>query len=133
MKHLTLIAAVLFLAACSSKGTKSDAATDTAAAKAAEAKADARAATASGAAKGEKAAKRAADEAKGEVSGRASCKAGAETRLIEIVSRGTGCAVEYTKQNEKSEIASAAHETQHCTAVLERVKGKLEAAGFSCE
>lgn len=128
MKLFTLFAAVLFLAACSSKGTKPD---ETAA------KADAKAASASTKAekveKAEKAAKRAADETKGEVSGRASCKSGSDTRLIEIVSKGTGCAVEYTKQEEKSEIASAMHETQHCTNVLEKVKGKLEAAGFSCE
>ena len=130
MKFLTLLAAVLVLASCSSKSTKSDAATDSAATAKTEMKADAKAAPA----KAEKAAKRAAaEEAKGEVSGRASCKSGAETRLIEIVNKGTGCAVEYTKQNEKSEIASAAHETQHCSAVLEKVKGKLQAAGFSCE
>ena len=133
MKLALALSALFLITACASKGTKPEAPAAAGQPAAAPAKADNKAAAP---AKAEKAAKRAADskgaDSDATVSEKASCKSGGDERLIEIVTRGSGCAVEYTKQNEKSEIATAAHETQHCTNVMQKVKGKLEAAGFSC-
>lgn len=127
MKALIALSALVLVAGCASKNTKTDAPASGAAAPAAAApaKADGKAAPA-------KAAKAAAS--KGEVSDKASCKSGGDMRLIEVVSKeGGGCAVEYTKQNEKQQIATAEHETQHCANVMQKVRGKLEAAGYQCE
>jgi hypothetical protein len=128
MKALIALSALVLVAGCASKNTKTDAPASGAAAPAASApkagKADEKSAP--------KAAKAAA--AKGEVSDKASCKSGGDMRLIEVVSKeGGGCAVEYTKQNEKQQIATAEHETQHCANVMQKVRGKLEAAGYQCE
>lgn len=62
----------------------------------------------------------------------AACKHGDDERTLEVVTKGDGCAVEYTKQKEKREIASAEHETDHCKQVVAKVRGHLEAAGFTC-
>jgi hypothetical protein len=60
------------------------------------------------------------------------CKSASDERMLDIVAKGGGCAVEYTKQSQKSEIASAEHETEHCKQVMQKVRGHLEGAGFTC-
>lgn len=131
MKALLALTLLALATSCSSSATKTDKAADTAKAAKAETKAEAKAADAH-AAKAEKAAKKAEKAAKSEASEKANCKSGSDSRLIEVVSKGAGCAVHYTKHNEMQEIASAEHETQHCSAVAQKVRGKLEAAGYSC-
>jgi hypothetical protein len=62
----------------------------------------------------------------------ASCKHGADVRNLAVVPKGEGCTVTYTKHGKTSELASAEHEMQHCKEVVTKVRGHLEAAGFSC-
>jgi hypothetical protein len=61
------------------------------------------------------------------------CTSGQDERIIDIVAKGQGCAVEYTKMKEKKEIASAEHSPAHCRQVAQKVRGRLEAAGFACK
>ncbi|MGZ3652104.1 MAG: hypothetical protein ACXVB9_05455 [Bdellovibrionota bacterium] len=68
----------------------------------------------------------------GAVSDKASCKSNDDIRNLEIVTKGEGCAVHYTKHDKMNEIATAEHETQHCKEVMQKIRGHLEAAGFSC-
>ena len=80
-----------------------------------------------------KAAKTTAPKAKTAASAeKASCKSADDVRSLEIVSKGTGCAVHYTKHEQMSEIATAKHETEHCKEVMQKIRGHLESAGFSC-
>jgi hypothetical protein len=60
------------------------------------------------------------------------CKSATEQRELLIVPKGIGCEVEYTKENERKLIATAEHETDLCKQVLQKVRGHLEAAGFTC-
>jgi hypothetical protein len=68
----------------------------------------------------------------GPVGDHTACTSGSDERVIEITSKGEGCTVEYTKLKEKKEIASAEHETDHCKQVAQKIRGHLEAAGFTC-
>lgn len=63
---------------------------------------------------------------------KASCKHGSDVRDLAVVAKGEGCAVTYTKHGQTNELASAEHETSHCKEVVAKVRGHLEAAGFSC-
>lgn len=84
------------------------------------------------AAKSASAPKAAAKSAEPVATDRIVCTKGSDERLVDIVAKGNGCAVEYTKQQQKKEIASAEYEPEHCKQVLQKVRGKLEAAGYTC-
>ena len=60
------------------------------------------------------------------------CKSATEQRELLIVPKGTGCELEYTKEKQQKMIATAEHESDLCKQVLQKVRGHLEAAGFSC-
>jgi hypothetical protein len=61
------------------------------------------------------------------------CRHGADERKLEIFTEKTGCVVRYTKQEKPRDIASAAPGSDHCKNVVQKVRGHLEAAGFSCQ
>jgi hypothetical protein len=61
------------------------------------------------------------------------CKSGADSRTIEVVTKDAGCEVSYTKEGKATTPASSAHGTAHCDEVKDKIKGKLEAAGYKCE
>lgn len=44
-----------------------------------------------------------------------------------------GCAVDYTKFSETNQVAVAKYNMDHCLTVFDRIKSKLEDAGFSCD
>lgn len=60
------------------------------------------------------------------------CKLGTDVRQIEVKSVGSGCEVEYTKFGSSNVVANAQHELGHCSRVAERIKGKLQGHGFTC-
>jgi hypothetical protein len=126
MKYL-LIAVAFALAACSHSGKKDmakDAGTDTA-----KAAATAEASAKDGA-KDAKGANGAATAAAGEG---VTCRNGNDIREISIETTDSGCSVKYTKFGTASEIASADKGSDHCKNTVEKVKGNLSAAGFSCK
>lgn len=61
------------------------------------------------------------------------CKSGADTRIIENKDSGSGCEVVYTKNDQPTSIASANNDKSYCSAVADKVKNNLTAAGFNCQ
>lgn len=61
------------------------------------------------------------------------CTLDEDTRKIEINGQGEGCQVHYLKFGNSSVIASSASGFAHCESIRDRIRGKLEAAGFKCE
>lgn len=62
-----------------------------------------------------------------------SCKSGSDERRVEIQPReGGGCKVMYTRAAETKEIGQAAHQTEVCDHIQEKVIKKLEASGYKC-
>ncbi len=62
------------------------------------------------------------------------CKGGSDdSRTLEIAAEGSGCKVDYTKAGGTQTVANAANDIGYCTQVRDRIKDKLEAAGFKCE
>ncbi len=120
MKLAIALCTLFFLIGCSGKGTKPESKENAATAK-----------SESKTAAPQQPDHRAAPPAT--TSDRVACKSAGDSRLIEIVEKKPGCGVHYTKQNESSEVASAEHDLQHCTEVFQRIRGRLEAAGFQCE
>lgn len=71
----------------------------------------------------------------GEVSSHSvTCTKGKESRSIEsrMAEKG-GCAVIYTKGGEAQTVASGKAGSSYCGQVVEKMKGKLLAAGWTCE
>lgn len=62
-----------------------------------------------------------------------SCKSGSDTRVLAVKVAGSGCELHYTKFGETNSVASSQNGTEYCQSVLERIKGKLEGAGFTCQ
>lgn len=133
MRPVLALLSVILIAGCASKAAKNDTAAAPTASPAVKLPSGETAANKAAAKAEKKASKNAAEATKGAVAGKAACKSGGDERLIEVVTKGEGgCVVQYTKASEMKEIANAEHETQHCSAVMDKVKGKLEAAGFTC-
>jgi hypothetical protein len=61
------------------------------------------------------------------------CQQGKDSRTLQIVERKPGCALEYTRDQSKKEIASSTKARTHCEEVRDRMKKNLEAAGFKCQ
>lgn len=62
------------------------------------------------------------------------CKWDNDIRVIErLNTENDGCEVQYTKNYEKTTIATAEHDLDHCLRVIQRIKTNLEKAGFSCD
>lgn len=66
--------------------------------------------------------------------GKITCVSGTDSRDLEMTAAdGKACVLNYTKQGNTQEVASGVADTNHCNEVRDRIKGKLEAAGFKCE
>lgn len=61
------------------------------------------------------------------------CTLGSEKRQIEIRPDGSGCQVAYTKGGEESIVANAKHDVSYCEQTLDKIKGNLEKAGYTCQ
>lgn len=68
-----------------------------------------------------------------QVSGDFSCQLGEDKRKLEVVKSESGCALQYTKSGVSNEVASGGVGSEHCQNVANKIKGKLEEAGFKCE
>lgn len=62
-----------------------------------------------------------------------SCTKGSDTRTLEIVKKGAGCALEYDKSGKKSDVSTSTHGTAHCKASQKKIRTKLEHSGYKCE
>lgn len=61
-----------------------------------------------------------------------SCKKDAEIRTLEVVTTGSGCALDYNKAGKTASVASSSHGSKHCIESQKKLRSKLEKAGFSC-
>jgi len=64
-----------------------------------------------------------------------SCSKEKDHRKIQSMKKaiGTGCEVSYSKYGESKVIGSAMNDMDYCKALVERVKGNLEKASFTCK
>jgi len=61
------------------------------------------------------------------------CTRDKDERTIEINDKDGGCETIYTKMGEAKSIATAAHGSQHCQDVSEKIQKNLANAGFTCQ
>lgn len=61
------------------------------------------------------------------------CDKGADKRMIEVAPKGKGCEVRYTKNGKTDTVASSAIGNDHCEKTREKMRGKLEASGYTCK
>ena len=62
----------------------------------------------------------------------AECKSGMAVRKLTVVTKGTGCEVEYTKDGDTSTIGSAQNDSNYCGMLVSKVRNRLEDSGFTC-
>ncbi len=81
--------------------------------------------------------KAAAETAKAEVKAVAAsettCIQGQDSRVIAIEAKGSGCNLNYTKGGKTSSVATSASGAEHCEKVAQKIRSKLEAAGYACK
>ena len=61
-----------------------------------------------------------------------SCIHGSETRFLEVIKKGNGCALNYTKAGKVTAVATASHGNKHCESSKEKIRMKLEKGDFKC-
>lgn len=61
------------------------------------------------------------------------CTKGTETRTLEIVKKGAGCGLSYEKGGKAKIVAKASHGEKHCVESKDKIRAKLEAAGYKCQ
>ncbi|MGZ3695322.1 MAG: hypothetical protein ACXWQO_14485 [Bdellovibrionota bacterium] len=61
------------------------------------------------------------------------CHGPHEERTLEIVSKGVGCVLMYTKQKETKEMAKAQSSLAPCQAAMQKIRTRLESGNFACE
>jgi hypothetical protein len=121
MKLLTAIFSILFVTACSSTPTTPTSTAPDAKAPVTEKKVEAKTS--------EKTAKVAASASGDNVT----CKLAKVERTINIVKNDDSCVVEYTKDGNKSEIATGNLTSTYCKEVQDRVRNNLAASGYDCK
>ncbi len=67
-----------------------------------------------------------------EMINKATCTKGTDTRELEIVAKGEGHVVSYTKAGAAKEVGQCSMNKAKCEAVFEQIKASLEKAGFAC-
>ena len=68
-----------------------------------------------------------------EAFGSVTCKSGGDERTVATHKTETGgCEVKYTKNGETNSVANAVSDETYCNGVVGKIKGNLEAAGFTC-
>ena len=61
------------------------------------------------------------------------CRASKDLRKVAFRQLKTGgCEIAYTKFGETQVVASAANDLSHCDEIYDRIRSKLEKAGFDC-
>jgi hypothetical protein len=66
-------------------------------------------------------------------SAKLSCAQGKDNRTLEVTKTEKGCALEYTKAGTMSKVATSANGTKHCDDAQNKIRAKLEGAGFKCQ
>ena len=61
------------------------------------------------------------------------CKIDNDERTIAVAQNGNGCVVQYTKNGETNDVATANNGNSHCKKVQENMVKNLTNAGFSCK
>lgn len=61
------------------------------------------------------------------------CEKQADKRILEVRAKDKGCELAYTKNGQEAVVASSHSGPTHCQTSLDKIKGKLEAAGFTCK
>ena len=61
------------------------------------------------------------------------CKVEGDERKIEVVEKGEGCEVVYTKNGSTTQPASSRRGTAYCEEVATRIQNNLSNAGFECQ
>lgn len=74
----------------------------------------------------------AAAETPAEMINKATCTRGADERELEIVAKGDGHVVSYTKSGATKEVGACSMNKQKCQAVFDQIRSKLEKSGFAC-
>lgn len=64
---------------------------------------------------------------------KATCETKGDSRTLEIRAKEKGCELAYTKGGTENVVASSQNGKAHCTATLEKIKGRLVEAGFTCK
>ena len=64
--------------------------------------------------------------------GKLSCIKGNEARILEVVNKGPGCALNYVKSGKTSAVSSSSHGLKHCIDSQKKIRTTLEHAGFKC-
>lgn len=64
--------------------------------------------------------------------GKITCSVKGDERFIEVRPDGSGCQVAYTKGGTENVVATAQNGTSHCEATMNKIKGNLESAGYTC-
>ena len=66
--------------------------------------------------------------------GSVTCKSGNDVRtLTKTKPEGKACAVMYKKGDSESSVAEANSDGAYCDKVVEKIKGNLASAGYTCE
>jgi len=60
------------------------------------------------------------------------CKLKAETRTLEVRGKDKGCETAYTKGGAENVVGSSQNGTAHCEGIMNKIKDKLAAAGYTC-
>jgi hypothetical protein len=152
-KYLALsLLTALMITACSSKDKKADAAKPAAKAattKSADPAKDAAKDSAAGKDAGKAAAGKSAAPSKpaakdaatsgggtgggGEAGETVTCKNGSDERTLALTEANGGCELTYTKFGNAQQVATSGNGKEYCENVREKIKTKLEGAGFSCQ
>jgi len=138
MKLVATLALLAFMSSCASKKTTTAPAPTTAPAvtQAAEttapAKKDDKKSNKKSKAKSEKTAAAGTDSTE-KAATELTCKSGSDERKISIVTKGSGCELQYTKAGETKSVASQIVGNKKCEDVMNTIKEKLVAAQFTCQ
>ncbi len=116
MRHIFLVLSVIAVAACSSANKSEPAKTSPLA--------ESPAAVKAAADKGAKPAPAA---------GAVECSFKTDKRILEVRAKDKGCELAYTKAGQENVIGSSVNGRDHCQQMSDKIKGKLETAGFSCK
>ena len=61
------------------------------------------------------------------------CTLSGDKRVLSLQKQGEGCKVEYTKNQQTSEIGAQKNGVDFCESLVDRVKSKLTQSGFECK
>lgn len=68
-----------------------------------------------------------------EMINRTTCTKSGDTRELEIVAKGDGHRVSYTKNGKTSDVGACALNKEKCQAIFDQIKASLEKTGYACK